>query len=436
MATAQPEPLLDELRALPGGTPGADPLQWPGYRDDLARARERSGRDESVVAGHASVGATPVVLVDFEFAFLGGSMGSVTGGRLVAAIDEAARSRRPLVSYVASGGARMQEGVCALIQMQRIAAAVARLRRAGVPHVCVVRHPTTGGVWASFASTADVLIGIRGATVCFAGPRVRGAGAEDQESFRTAGKVRCGYVDVEVEADDLPETLERYVALLAAGMAAPPRLPDPPRALGVAPAGDSAWDAVEAARDPARPRAGAYLDDYFDERAEISGDRVGGTDHGMRCGIGRRGDEVVAYAAQTGSANTPAGFRTARRLVELAERLGLPVLTLIDTPGAANDAEAERAGVGPAIAELFVAMASVTVPVRSVVIGEGGSGGALALAGHDGLSATPDSYFAVMAPEGVAAILHRDATRAREIAPLMCLRPHDLQRLGIVSQIL
>ena len=140
----------------------------------------------------------------------------------------------------------------------------------------------------------------------------------------------------------------------------------------------------------------------------------------MLCGFGRRDGRTIAYAAQTGTANTPAGFRTAARLIRLADRLGLPVLTLVDTPGAANDEAAEAAAIGPAIADVFAAIAAARVPVTTLVIGEGGSGGALALASPDNLWMTPDSYFSVIAPEAATAILKRapaDTPHDRRPAP-------------------
>ena len=166
----------------------------------------------------------------------------------------------------------------------------------------------------------------------------------------------------------------------------------------------------------------------------ISGDRAGGHDPGMLCGFGRRDGRTIAYAAQTGTANTAAGYRTAARLIELAERLRLPVLTLIDTPGAANDAAAERGAIGSAIGELFQRVASSSVPITSLVIGEGGSGGALALASERPWIA-PDGYFAVIAPESAASILERDESRAPELAERLRLRPPDLLKLGIVRGI-
>jgi acetyl-CoA carboxylase carboxyl transferase subunit beta len=155
----------------------------------------------------------------------------------------------------------------------------------------------------------------------------------------------------------------------------------------------------------------------------------------MLCGVGRRDGRAIAYAAQTGTANPPAGYRTASRLVRLADRLGLPVLTLVDTPGAANDAAAERAGVGAAINDTFAALAGARVPVTTLVVGEGGSGGALALASTDRLWIAPDAYFAVIVPEAATAILKREPAEAPQTAERLRLRPQDLLELGIVHGI-
>ncbi len=190
------------------------------------------------------------------------------------------------------------------------------------------------------------------------------------------------------------------------------------------------------ARAAGRPRAGAYLDAYFSARAALVGDRCGGTDEdGVLCGFGERDGRTVAYAAQTGTATRPAGYRTAARLIRLADRLGVPVLTLVDTPGAANDAEAERQGAGAAIAEVFAAVAAARVPVTTLVVGEGGSGGALALAAPGNTWAVPDSYFSVIAPELAAAILKRPPEEVEATAGQLRIRPQDLVELGVVRGI-
>jgi acetyl-CoA carboxylase carboxyl transferase subunit beta len=213
---------------------------------------------------------------------------------------------------------------------------------------------------------------------------------------------------------------------------APAPLPSPPGRDDLPADG---WTAVQRARHADRPRAHDYLERYFDVRIPISGDRAGGTDPGMHCGIGRRDGRTIAYAAQGGNATTPAGFRTAARLIRLADRLDLPLLTLVDTPGAANDAAAERAGVGAAINDLLAAIAGARVPITTLVIGEGGSGGALALASPARTWIAPDAYFAIIAPEAATAILKRRPSEVATIADHLRLRPQDLVDLGVVSGI-
>ncbi|QYJ16460.1 Putative acetyl-coenzyme A carboxylase carboxyl transferase subunit beta [Rubrobacter xylanophilus DSM 9941] len=410
-----------------------DPLGWPGYQEKLARARERSGEREAVITGEAHIGRVPVVIVAFDFRFLGGSVGEAAGRRIAGAFERARETRRAVVSLVATGGSRMQEGMRSLVQLQRIADACVRAREEGIPHISVLRGPVTGGIWASLASSADYIIGVRGAEVAFAGSRVREEG--EDAAFTSGGKFEAGSIDVEVEVGEVPGVLRRVVELLRPAGGEPPAPPEVPRALGFArPPGDP-WVAVMRARSPRRPRAEAYLEDYFERRVEISGDRAGGVDAGMLCGFGRRRGRTIAYAAQGGTANTAAGFRTARRLLETAERLQLPVLTLIDTPGASNTAKDEREGIGNAIAELFCTVAGLKVPITSLVIGEGGSGGALALAARDNLWVTPDAYFAVISPEGAAAIVEKDRSKARQVAGRMKLMPQDLVELGVVRGI-
>jgi acetyl-CoA carboxylase beta subunit len=424
---------------LPLAVASADPLCWPGYADALRSARQRTGEGEAVVVGDAVVGAQEVVIAAFDFGFLGGSMSAAVGGRLVAAIARATRHGQPLVTLVASGGARMQEGMHSLVQMPRIAAAIAAARRAGTLHICVLRDPTTGGVWASLGAAADVTIGLRGATIAFSGERVRGpaVASDHRDAFRAEGQRAAGSVDVVVDPEEAPRLVGRWVRMAALARATPPVACPPPDRLGPAAEPATGWRSVTAARAAARPTSRDYLDRYFDETVEISGDRCGGRDaEGVLCGIGRHNGRAVGFVAQLGTPTRPAGYRTATRLLRLAARLQIPVLTLVDTPGAANDASAEAGGVGAAIAETMLTVAELPTPVTSVLVGEGGSGGALALAAPANLWVAPESYFAVAAPEAAADILFRDRGRAREVAELLALGPRDLVQAGIARGVL
>ena len=530
------------------------PLAWQGYDASRARAADRTGETESVVCGTATVEGTRAVLIAFEFGFLGGSLGERTGDRLEAAYTYAREHRLPVVPLVATGGSRMQEGMIALTQLQRVARQSALTREAGLPQLAVLRDPTTGGGWATLGAGADVILALPGAQVGFAGSRVRPPDA-DPTAYTAEAQVTAGAADAVVHPENLKETLGRWLRLLTtpwAGQApvpatltrstqhaeadlpttardaeqhsgstrhteaSPPStardaerhsgstrhtegdlpattqdaaqdsgptqhtetdLPttaqdaeqharsaqhtpaDPPtpgrnaeqhseptrhteadlpapgqeavqRVAADFPA--TGWEAVQRARSPRRPRAERYLDTYFTHRLAISGDRCGGTDAGMVCGFGEREGRTIAYAAQTGTATRPAGYRTAARLIRLADRLGIPVLTLVDTPGAANDAEAERQGAGAAIADLFGAVASARTPLTTLLIGEGGSGGALALAAPGNTWATPDSYFSVIAPELAAAILKRPLEETEATADQLHIRPQDLAELGVI----
>ncbi|MFJ3171047.1 carboxyl transferase domain-containing protein [Streptomyces roseus] len=407
------------------------PLAWAGYDDSRARATARTGEEESVVTGTALIGGHPATVISFEFGFLGGSLGERTGDRLEAAYTHAREHRLPLVSLIATGGSRMQEGMLALTQLQRVASQSALTRAAGLPQIAVLRDPTTGGGWATLGAGADVVLALPGAQVGFAGSRVRPADA-DPAAYTAEGQYAAGHVDAVVPPAALPATLADWLRVLAAPRSAEPVAP--PAALGGVPGGlppKTGWDAVRLARHPDRPRAEAYLDAYFGLRLPLSGDRAGGTDPGMLCGFGLREGRAVAYAAQCGTATRPAGYRTAARVIRLADRLGIPVLTLVDTPGAANDAAAEHAGAGAAIADTFAALAAAAVPVTTLLIGEGGSGGALALAAPGNTWVTPDSYFSVIAPELAAAILKRPASEAASTADQLRIRPQDLVALGV-----
>ncbi|MFD4022141.1 carboxyl transferase domain-containing protein [Streptomyces sp. NPDC058576] len=441
-----------EHRPPPRLLPPDGPLGWAGYDAARERASARTGEEESVVYGTGVVGDRACVLLSFEFGFLGGSLGRQTGDRLAAAYALALTRRLPLLALVATGGSRMQEGMVALTQLQRVAAASVRLRAAGLPQIAVVRDPTTGGGWATVGAGADVVLALPGAQIGFAGSRVRPPDA-DPSAYSAEGQFAAGQVDAVVPPDELAATVTHWLTALGphdvpGAPPAPgtgPHAPLPscgptaaplPRPLSAAGLPETGREAVARARDPRRPRAEAYLADYFAVRLPLHGDRSGGADPGLLCGFGLRADgSPVAYVAQCGTPTRPAGYRTAARTIRLADRLGVPVLTLVDTPGAANDAEAERAGAGAAIADAFAAIAAARVPVTTLVIGEGGSGGALALAAPDNTHVTVDSYFSVIAPELAAAILKRPAAETGATADQLRLRPQDLLELGIARSI-
>lgn len=424
-----------------GEIEAADPSNWPGYPDQLRRARSATGARHAVTTGVATVGGEACVLIGFEFAFLGGSMGTAEGTRIARAFSAAVTRRLPVVCVAASGGSRMQEGTSALLQMQTVAAAIAAARRAGIPYIAVAGDPTTGGVWAALVAGADVLIGVPGARVSFSGSRTRPAGADHpSREYLAEGKWAHGFIDALIPVPELRAAVAAVIRLLSprARGEFPQRAPLPawPAGGGTGPPSADPWAHAGRARSPHRARADQWLASYFGQAFEIRGDRCGGVDAALRCGFGRHRGTTIAFAAQAGERITPSGFRTATRLLRLAARLRLPVLTLIDTPGAAARPADEEAGVGPAIAELFVAMASIEVPVTSVVIGEGVSGGALALASPDDLWIARDAYLAVTAPELAASILKLGPQAIPQVTTWLRITPAELMSRGIVRGII
>jgi acyl-CoA carboxylase subunit beta len=450
----------DELAPLPRPIPipPADPIGFPGYP---ARLRDEVG-DESVAVGIAICGELPVVAAIGRFGFLGGSMGAVHGERVVQAMAEARRQRLPFVAVTSSGGARMQEGMVALTQMARTAEGVRALRADGLPVLAHFTHPTTGGVHASYGALADVILADAGATVGFAGPRVVEAVTGERvglagpregddrlptgpPSHTAEAALSGGLVDELPAPGDARARLSRWVALLH-----PARrdgaLPDARHV--PEPTGDHApWDAVRRARRPDRPAVRQLLATVFDEHLELRGDRAGEDDPAAVAAVARLGQRTVVVLGTDRHGRAPgrkrrpgqataAGYRKLRRAAELATRWQVPLVALIDTPGADPSPASDRAGLAVAIAEVFVAVLAVPGPTVAVVTGEGGSGGALALGVTDRLLQQDDAVFEVIAPEGAASILYRDVGRAEDVAGWLAPTAAALRRLGLVDRVL
>ena len=430
-------PFLDEgsFAAADEAPRHDDPLAFPDYDALLRAARAKSGRDESVVSGSARVGNHDVEIAAFAFGFLGGSMGEDAGERLALAMERAADRGVPFILRTATGGARMQEGMRSLIQMPKLVVARRSLASAGVPFVAVLGHPSTGGVLASLGALADVTVAEADATIGFAGPRVAAAftGEPLPAGSHTAGSaLAAGLVDEVVPSSDVRTYLTELLTVLA-----PPQ-PRPGTTSGEATHEEvDAWHAVERARAAERVTAPELLTSMSESFVELRGDRAGHDDPSFMCGLARvRGRPLVAIAMDREQAPGAHAYRKAQRCIALAERLRLPVVTLIDTRGADPSAPSEREGIAWAIASTFDALLGCRTPVVSVVTGEGGSGGALALATGDRLIAFSDSIFSVIGPEGAATILWRDASRADDAARLLRLTAVDLVNMGIADRLI
>jgi acyl-CoA carboxylase subunit beta len=433
------------------GLASADPLGFTdskAYPDRVAAMRKRTGREDAAVWGTATAGGLPVVLCVLDFGFMGGSMGSVVGEKVTRAAEAARERRVPLITCSASGGARMQEGIFSLLQMAKTAAALRALSDAGVPHFSVLTDPVYGGVTASFATLADVIVAEADTSAGFAGPQVikQTIRQDLPAGFQTADFLLAhGAVDMVVTRTELHPLLGRLVAFAAA--VGTPLVAGPVPAAVPGEERDG-WDVVRLARDPGRPLAREYAAGLFDSFDELHGDRIADDDPAILGGLARLDGApvvVVASAKGRGTADVvahnfgmahPSGYRKASRLFALAERLGVPVVTLVDTAGAYPGLKAEQDNQSGAISANLLQLAGLKVPVVTVVVGEGGSGGALALAGFDRLLMLANATFSVISPEGCATILFGDATQAPRAARALRLTAADLLEMGIADEVL
>ena len=427
--------LVDEgsFEPVADGLSTADPLDFPGYLDAMGRTRARSGTDESVSAGPAHIGGIEVEVAAFDFSFFGGSVGEVAGERIARTLERATERHVPFVLRTATGGSRMQEGILSLAQMPRVVSARIAFEEAAQPYIVVFADPTTGGPFASIGSLADVTIAEQGARVGFAGPRLveRFTGRQVSGSHSAETALANGLVDAVVPINEVGRTVAHVLSVLA---------PDEPEAVSAPPTGPTpeitGLDALATARAPTRASAPSLLADALDSHVVLQGDRAGREDPALVVALGRLGGRRLLMMALDRS--TPPGaaaYRKAVRVLAIARRLRLPVVTLIDTRGA-NPAEAsENAGLASAIAQLIAEMLRADVPVLSVITGEGGSGGAIALSIADRVVAYAGSVFSVIAPESAAEILWRDEARSELAADLLKITALDLVRLGIADEI-
>lgn len=425
------------------------------YPVRLDAARSQTGLSEGALVVEGQIDGHPLVAAVMDFAFLGGSLGAAVGELVTLAAERALETSTPLLIVSASGGARMQEGAVSLMQMAKTAQALGRLDEAGVLTVSLVTDPTYGGVAASFATLCDVLIAEPGARLGFAGPRVIRQTIRESlpEGFQTAEFLLAhGLIDMITPRGELRGTVAR---LLAAGGV---RKPGRPRAVrdrsfpvalrdpGQVPRLD-AWDTVQRARDLARPTLTDYLAHVFEDFQELHGDRLGDDCPAMVGGLARldgipvvvlgqhKGHDLAELTERNFGMARPSGYRKAARLMRLAAKLGLPVITLVDTPGAYPGIAAEEQGQAVAIAESIRLMSQLPVPIVAIVVGEGGSGGALGLAVADEVLIVQHGVYSVISPEGCASILWKDPQMAPDAARALRLDARELLELGIVDAV-
>lgn len=421
-----------------------DPLSFsgrPSYQERILEAQRRTGLTEAVITGKCTIGGNPTAIAVLDFGFMGGNMGCVVGEKIALAFEMASKQKIPMVTVVSSGGARMQEGVLSLMQMAKTAAAAKRLHSQRQPYVTVLTNPTSGEVYASFASLGDVIVAEPKALVGFAPLRVveEVSGRPLPEGIHTAEyNLQHGMIDQVVDRAKLHQFLSVLLELLSSRYrltvtrrGKPISVPDHPA--------DYAWQTVQLARHQQRPTALDYIPRITSSFIELRGDRRFSDDRSVVCGLADFSGEAVVIIGQERSHNEgrtyPEGFRKAQRGMRLAATFGLPVITLIDTPGAYPGIEAEERGMGQAIASTLALMSDLPTPIVSVIIGEGGSEGALALGVADRILMLENAIYSVISPESAASIVYRDSEKASEMASALKLTAFDCKELGVIDTV-
>jgi acyl-CoA carboxylase subunit beta len=421
------------------------------YAAELAAAAEKTRQDESIITGEGKLRGRRVAVVAGEFGFLAGSIGVAAAERLIAAVERATEEGLPLLAAPVSGGTRMQEGTVAFLQMIGITAAVARHKEAGLPYLVYLRHPTFGGVLASWGSTGHVTIAEPGASIGFLGPRVYEAlyGEPFPTGVQTAENLAAhGLIDAVVPHDQVADVADRALRVLAARATWHRDVADAerPTAEDGTDADDpedgrTAWDVVTASRREDRPGVRRLLRTAATDVVGLSGTGAGEKDPGLLLALARFGGApcVVLGQDRRGQSLTaplgPAALREARRGMHLAEELRLPLVTLIDTPGAALSREAEEGGMAGEIARCLQDLVMLKAPTLAVLLGQGTGGGALALAPADRVLAAANGWLGPLPPEGASAIVHRTTDRAGDMAAAQGVRATDLWRAGIVDRV-
>ncbi len=417
------------------------------YTKRLSQDQRRTGLTEAAVTGRCTISGIRTMMIVLDFGFMGGSMGSVVGEKVALAFENASSKGHPVVAMVSGGGARSQEGVLSLMQMAKTVAAANKVREKQLPFVVILSNPSTGQAYASFANLADVIFAEPGSLIGLAPMKTlkEASGKPVPLNAHTAeAHVDLGLLDNVIDREELRDKLSTVLDILSPDRPSRSNGKGAKEAIPVLKNQESdVSQALEASNHPRRPSAWEYVKQSVENFIELRGDRVSGDDRTLIGGLGYLGAERVAIVGQERKAQRrdggyhsyPEGFRKARRVINLAARFKLPVVTLIDTQGAHPGLESEEQGVGNAIATTLSLMADVPTPTVSAIIGEGGSEGALALSLTDNVVMLENAIYSAISPGPTVSRLHGNAPHRTEEKESLTLTAHDCKELGIIDDI-
>jgi acetyl-CoA carboxylase carboxyl transferase subunit beta len=444
MATLTVQALLDLVLDEGSFTSWDEPVDISGhdpkYQAELTAAAERAGTDESVVTGRGLMRGRPVAVIASEFRFLAGSIGVSAAQRITSAVRRATDEGIPVLATTASGGTRMQEGTPAFVHMIDISRALMAHRAAGLPYLIYLRHPTTGGVFASWGSLGHITLGEPGALIGFLGPKVYELlqGRPFPPNVQTSENLaKRGIIDAVALPDELPGMVDRALSILVD----PPTAQTRPQRPGTTDRVRTAWESIQITRHADRPGVREVLRYGSDTLIRLQGTEKGERDSAMLVAFARLDGQPCVVIGQDRTKQTPltpmgpAALREARRGMRLANELRLPLVSFIDTPGAELSPEAEEGAIAGEIARCISWMSTMRVPTVSVLLGQGCGGGALALLPADIVIAAENAWLSPLPLEGASAIVHGDLEHADELARSQRVGAIDLLESGTVHHV-
>ena len=434
----------------------SNPLGDKEYEKKLLEVKEKTKLEEAVITGKALINGSEVALAVMDGRFLMASMGEIVGEKITRTVEKATEENLPLVIVACSGGARMQEGIISLMQMAKTSAALKRHSESGNLYISVLTDPTTGGVTACFAMLGDIIMAEPDALIGFAGPRVieQTIGQKLPKGFQKSEfLLEHGFIDLIVERQNLKNKLSEIIKLHYSK-----KIKNNLKQVLADDVNNNVenktfqnnltpWEKVQISRENKRPTGLDYIEKLVENFTELHGDRYFGDDSAIVGGIGTVNNKPVTVIAQVKGHNTkenisrnfgmpsPEGYRKALRLMKEAEKFHRPIICFVDTPGAFCGLEAEERGQGEAIARNLFEMSAIKVPILSIFVGEGGSGGALAMAVANEVWMLENSVYSILSPEGYASILWKDGKKADKAAEAMKMTADDLKQLNVIEKI-
>jgi acetyl-CoA carboxylase carboxyl transferase subunit beta len=422
------------------------------YGQLLSQDQNRTGLTEAAVTGRCKIDDAEVMLIVLDFTFMGGTMGSVVGEKVASALEAAAKGEIPVVAVVSGGGVRVQEGVLSLMQMAKTVATANRLRDEGQPFIVILANPSTGQAYASFANLADVILAEPKSLIGLSPLRTLRETSTiplPLDAHTAEAHVGHGLLDNVIDREAMRTRVSALLRILQ-GQKQDKSKEDKALRLDLLKAGEGVctqvdpWDALSAVRHSERPSASTYFRQMLDPFIELRGDRLNSDDRSVMAGVGYFAGWPVAVIGQQRRPLAegeryhvyPDGLRKAQRVIGLASRFKLPLITLVDTQGADPGLEAEEQGIGNAIARTLSTMLDVPTPIVSVVIGEGGSEGALALGLADCILMQQYAVYSPISMNHNLAGTFHEPLLDREAADALMLTAHDCVELGIADEVI